>query len=90
MEEIRNFIKSEDNENYNDIKMLSKGYVVYVNEDNLTLTNIENTSETKVLIKMDGKKSVDTLDSGYYTREDLDLMGETNKKEGLYLYERNS
>lgn len=71
--------------NYNDIKMLSKGYVVYVNEDNLTLTNIENTSETKVLIKMDGKKSVDTLDSGYYTREDLDAMGETNKKEGLYV-----
>ena len=70
---------------YKDVKLISKGYVVYVKNDNLVLEKIDNSNESKVLTKWNKGEFVDADLSGYYTKESLERNGESNKEEGLYV-----
>ena len=49
------------------------------------LENIENSNEHKEIASITENDSIDTFTSRYYTKEDLSDLGETNKKEGLYI-----
>ena len=70
---------------YSNVQILLDNYVVYVKDGNLILENMDDSTESKTLVKWNKDWDVDGYDSGYYTREKLDLMGETNKKAGLYV-----
>ena len=69
---------------YSDIKGLINNYVVYVNKNKLTLENLE-TEESKELGTWNNKYFYDIYTSKYYTKLELDNMGETDKVEGLYV-----
>ena len=70
--------------NYEDIKSIILNYIVYVKDNNLILENIDDSNETKVLTKWNKDLDIHFI-SGYYTRDELDSMNESNKKEGLYV-----
>lgn len=70
---------------YENIQLLINDYVVCIKDNNLVLENINNTSESKTLVKWNNDWDIDGYDSGYYTREALDRLGEKNKKAGLYV-----
>jgi len=70
---------------YSNIERLISNYVVYIKDNNLIIENLEDSSESKVLTKWDKTWEVDGFDSGYYTRNTLDHMGEKDKKEGAYV-----
>ena len=68
---------------YSSIEGLYNNYVIYTdNNSKLILQNIEETSESKELVKIEKNYYIWY---NYYTRKILDEMGETNKKEGLYI-----
>ena len=68
------------------VYMIYNNLVVYKKDNSLVIENIDNSEEYKE-IKVDYSKewSFDEFDSGYYSREFLDSMGEKEKKEGLYI-----
>ncbi len=70
---------------YNNIKLLLNNYIIYVNNNNLVLDNLDS-EETKVIDKWNENNSIATWGlPGYYTREKLDSIGESAKPEGLYI-----
>lgn len=70
---------------FNDIKGVITNYLVYVENNNLSLMNIDN-DKSIVLDKWNENNYFDTWQiSGYYTRERLDEMGEKDKPEGVYV-----
>ena len=68
-----------------EIVRVIRDYVVYVNNQKVILENVDDSSEIKEISPITEKDNISTYDSGYYTREDLDNLGEKNKKEGLYI-----
>ena len=77
-----NILKSEKYEN---IELIIRNYVVYNTNSMIILENVEDSSEKKEIAKLCKDCLIDTYDSRYYTRTDLDSMDEKNKKEGLYI-----
>ncbi len=69
---------------YKDIKDIINNYVIYIDNNNLFIENIDDTNESKKLASWD-KNYVYGYDSGFYDRTTLDRMQEENKKEGLYV-----
>ncbi|MBR3660584.1 MAG: hypothetical protein IKN63_01605 [Bacilli bacterium] len=69
---------------YFNIKGLINNYVIYINNNKLILENID-TEESKELVTWNDKYYYDEYSSKYYTRLELDNMGETDKEEGLYV-----
>ena len=81
---LGNLIKTSNT--YDNVMKVMNNYVVYVNNDYLTITNINNESETKQIVKWDESYSYDTwLFSGYYTREKLDMNGYYDNNPGFYI-----
>ena len=70
---------------YNNVLQIIRNYVVYLNNNDLILENIDDNSESKVILQDVQSNSYDSFTSGYYTRNYLDSIDEKNKKEGLYL-----
>jgi len=69
---------------FGDVKGLIEDNVVYVESDKIKIENI-STGSVKELGLFEATDYYDYYTSGYYTRYKLDLMGETNKTEGLYV-----
>lgn len=65
--------------------MIERNYVVYKNNDTVYIENLDNSEEVKEVVKLNSGWSFAEFDSGYYTRAELDQMGEKNKGEGLYI-----
>lgn len=76
-----NLIKTT--ETFGNIKQIINNSTVYIDNNYLKLTNIE-TDETIEIAEWDDEYTYDEYTSGYYSRENLDDMGETEKVEGIY------
>lgn len=74
---------------YNDIKELINNNLIYVNDNKLSLVNIDSNENINILDWRD-TYSYDANISRYYTKAELDSMGETDKEEGIYLVIRYS
>ena len=70
---------------YNNIRQIDNGYVIYVNNNKYIIENIDEPTESKEMAPYDDNKGYYDIDSGYYTRKDLDELGEKDKKEGFYI-----
>lgn len=73
-----------DGKTYNDLKGIINNYAVYVDSNKIKLENIES-GEIKEITNWGKTYNYDTYTSGYYSREQLDNMGETEKQEGIYV-----
>lgn len=69
---------------YSNIMGLKDGFVVYLDNNNLYLGNIENNKNQMITIWKDSYY-YDEYSSGYYDREKLDSMDEMTKSEGFYV-----
>ena len=69
---------------YPDVKGIINDNVVYVEDSKLKYENISNNKITEVC-DWKSKYFYDTYASRYYSKIDLDRMGETDKQEGLYI-----
>ena len=70
---------------YKDVEIIARGYIVYLKNNNLTIEQIDDATETKELTKWNENWYVNDYFSGYYSKEDLDNLKESNKKEGIYV-----
>jgi len=66
------------------IKNIINEYAVYVNNNKLILYNV-NTKEEIEIITWQDDYYYDEYTSNYYSQENLDLLGEKDKKAGIYL-----
>ena len=69
---------------YEDFKQLITNNIIYVKNNNLVVENLD-TKDIKEIVKWDNTYIYDEYTSGYYSRNALDDMNESDKEEGIYL-----
>ena len=67
-----------------EIYMVYNNYAVYNKDSTIVVGNIDN-NEIKEITKFESEWNFNEYESGYYTRKQLDNLGEKNKQEGLYI-----
>ena len=67
-----------------ELYMIDNNYAIYNKNNKLIVENIDN-NDIKEIATIGEKGHFDEYESGYYTRIILDELGETDKKEGLYI-----
>ena len=68
------------------IDTIIRDYVVYIKDNKVILGNMNNKSESKELATINNDTQyVDDFTSGYYTKDDLKYLNESDKPEGLYV-----
>ena len=73
------------NDNFEMIQTISRNYIVSIKDNIYTIENFDDPSIKFGAAPKPKNGYYDHFTSGYYTREELDIMGETNKKEGMYV-----